>query len=411
MIHAGFQVQPKLLWESYGQPGGVLPLHGSLYVEGIKNRPELNQQHVEVKDWHPDRGRFAVKSGEFGPLLLKPVNLFASDISDEAAWTISESHLDDLPACVAQRVANALPARMVAAMAGTSRAMRLALWLCPEAQTLWLALLQRGHGPYCVDVVRAVDPTLLGPNMYRVARGLKRIFEKTFELVNGGANDQSEGFQVVACPVARSLVNMQIGAQGAIRKAAGPQSEAAISQLQTISDSLPVTLVTGGALSDRLALTMTEVPHDVLRVFQTLLSEAERQTALITWLNRLHDCLISSVRDAGYRSLSMPTLCTGGIGIPIQFVAIAAARSIHRDFCAHPADPMRIRVCCFESVHLQILRAVKGEVMDSFYKGDVAEDLVSLLHRRRRHPDSDEDDGQHQHIPDDSSDAEDFVSI
>ena len=33
----------------------------------------------------------------------------------------------------AQRVAKALPARMVAAMAGTSRAMRLALWLCPEA--------------------------------------------------------------------------------------------------------------------------------------------------------------------------------------------------------------------------------------------------------------------------------------
>ena len=32
--------------------------------------------------------------------------------------------------------------------------------------------------------------------------------------------------------------------------------------------------------------------------------------------------------------------------------------------------------------------------------------------RPRRHPDSDEDDGHHlQHIPDDSSDPEDFMSI
>jgi len=43
----------------------------------------------------------------------------------------------------AQRVANALPARMVAAMAGTSRAMRLALWLCPEAVQVAMRIVSR----------------------------------------------------------------------------------------------------------------------------------------------------------------------------------------------------------------------------------------------------------------------------
>lgn len=393
MIHAGVQVQPKLLWESYGQPGGVFPANGCLYVQDIKNKPELNEQHVEVLDWHPDRGRFAVKFSE--PLLLKPENLRAPDISDETNWTKSDSHLYDLPACVAQRIAIALPARIVAALAAASRAMRLSLWLCPQAQSLWAKLLERGHGPCAADVVHAVRPMLAGPTMHRVARGLKRIFDKTFELVDGGADQRSGGFKVVACPVARRLLNFQVGAQGAIRNAAGPQTEAAISELQTLQrlwDSSPVALVTGGYLSDKLALTMTEIPYDVLQIFRSTQVEADRHTALMSWLNRLHDCLLVSVRDAGYRTLSMPTLCTGGIGIPIQFVAVAAVQSIYRDFCEHPSDPMRLRICCFEPSHLQMLRAVKDEVFDNFYRAEVTEDLVSLLQRsQREHPEDRED--------------------
>ena len=66
--------------------------------------------------------------------------------------------------------------------------------------------------------------------------------------------------------------------------------------------------------------------------------ESERHAALMRWLDRLHDDLLSRVRESGYRSLSMPTLCTGGIGVPVQFVAVAAIRSIYRDFIAHPKD-------------------------------------------------------------------------
>ena len=63
----------------------------------------------------------------------------------------------------------------------------------------------------------------------------------------------------------------------------------------------------------------------------------------VTWL-ALHGghLLLFSLprRAAGYRSVSMPTLCTGGIGIPVQFVAVAAVRSVYWDFCAHPTAPL-----------------------------------------------------------------------
>ena len=75
------------------------------------------------------------------------------------------------------------------------------------------------------------------------------------------------------------------------------------------------------------------------------------------WLDRLHDDLLSLVRESGYRSLSMPTLCTGGIGVPVQFVAVAAIRSVYRDFIAHPQEPLRVRICCFEASHLLMARA------------------------------------------------------
>ncbi|CAJ1444671.1 unnamed protein product, partial [Effrenium voratum] len=158
---------------------------------------------------------------------------------------------------------------------------------------------------------------------------------------------------------------------------------AAIAQLQrSFWEPTLVTLVHGGALSDKMALTLTEVPSNVMQTFRVFhAGETERWDSLMAWLDRLHDALISKVREAGYRSLSMPTLCTGGVGIPVQFVAVAAARSVYRDFTAHPADPMRVRICCFEQGHLRIVRAIKEEVMDNFYRPEAAEDLVGLLRR------------------------------
>lgn len=189
----------------------------------------------------------------------------------------------------------------------------------------------------------------------------------------------------MACPVARNLVNMDVGAQGAVRRAAGDELEEAVAQLQRNWEPTPVTFVTGGRLSEKVALTLTEIPSSVLRVFQNWQSDEEdRHTALMSWLDELHDSLLSAVRAAGHRTLAMPTLCTGGIGIPVQFVGVAVARSVYRDFLAHPADPLRVRICCFEPGHLHMVRAIKDEIVDNFYRPETAEDLVTLLQRSSR---------------------------
>ena len=171
-------------------------------MSGLKERAELNGQPAELLDWHPERHRFLVQvAGE--QLLLKAEHLRAMETS-QVAWQSSERHLGDLPAALVQRIAMALPARIVAALSASSRALRLALWR--EAHGLWPCLLQRGHGPQALQLVRQVHPELTGPDVYRVARALKSLFQQSLELVQGGADQQSEGIQVVACPVARNLV-------------------------------------------------------------------------------------------------------------------------------------------------------------------------------------------------------------
>lgn len=98
----------------------------------MQERTELNGQRAELLDWHPERGRFLVLvSGE--RLLLKAEHLVATE-PPHAAWLSSERHLGDLPPDLAQRVATALPARIVAALSAASRALRVALWRCEEAR-------------------------------------------------------------------------------------------------------------------------------------------------------------------------------------------------------------------------------------------------------------------------------------
>ncbi|CAJ1375468.1 unnamed protein product [Effrenium voratum] len=146
MIKGGIQVHPKLLWESYGRPGGTFPTSNCLHVEGLEMRKELNGQLVEVRDWDAERGRFVVGLAECSEqLLVRPSHLRAPDVCDLDAWSSSESLLD-LPSFLALRVALGLAARTCAALSGTSRGMRLALWRGLEAQALWVTLLQRGHG-------------------------------------------------------------------------------------------------------------------------------------------------------------------------------------------------------------------------------------------------------------------------
>merc|ERR1719265_2772578 len=101
-------------------------------------------------------------------------------------------------------------------------------------------------------------------------------------------------------------------------------------------------------------------------------------------MKTLHMDLIKATRQGGYRSLAMPTLATGGQGIPPHIVAIGALQAIHSDILEHPSDPMRVRIACFEAHHIPTFNSVKDEVLLRFYQPDEAmEFLTSNLFLRQ----------------------------
>eukprot|EP00401_Gymnodinium_catenatum_P033808 CAMPEP_0117593672 /NCGR_PEP_ID=MMETSP0784-20121206/72767_1 /TAXON_ID=39447 /ORGANISM="" /LENGTH=76 /DNA_ID=CAMNT_0005395629 /DNA_START=48 /DNA_END=275 /DNA_ORIENTATION=+ len=72
----------------------------------------------------------------------------------------------------------------------------------------------------------------------------------------------------------------------------------------------------------------------------------------------------------------MPTLCTGGMGIPAHIVAVAAVRAAHLDFIEHPTDPIRVRVACFDPRHMRAFLTIKDDVLQHFFRPDEAERTV-----------------------------------
>ena len=107
----------------------------------------------------------------------------------------------------------------------------------------------------------------------------------------------------VACPCLESLQNFAIGAQGAVRRAAGPSFEASLDSLDLPLEPLSTALVEGGALAPALvAMVVTTPPWDAPwlqglrhghRAWQTLVS------------HRLHLNLFAAVRAAGRTSVSV----------------------------------------------------------------------------------------------------------
>merc|ERR1712217_793862 len=109
----------------------------------------------------------------------------------------------------------------------------------------------------------------------------------------------------------------------------------------------------------------------------------------------LHENLFKAVREGGFRSLAMPTLCTGGIGIPPPLVAVALFRALHQDYCLHPDDPLRVRVACFEPDQIPSLRTVKEEAFRHLFAPEMAErEVLSLFAPSSRAADDSEDSSQ-----------------
>merc|ERR1712232_1055956 len=113
---------------------------------------------------------------------------------------------------------------------------------------------------------------------------------------------------------------------------------------------------TADGCDNRLQGAATVSPQDGDRAVRILLTALQ-------FLIDVHGNLLRTVRNAGFRRLAMPTLCTGGVGMPVEFVAIAVLTTLQRDFFEHPSDPMRVRIACFEDDHVGVFQTVKAEML------------------------------------------------
>jgi len=271
-------------------------------------------------------------------------------------------------------VSHALHVRNVAEFSAVNRSVRAALWLEPESKALWNNLFIHRFGHRAAEASQRARPGVEGPALYRTARALTLYFRDHLEIVMGSVVDHAVGVEVVACPVTRTLQHFGFGAQFAVRRAAGKPLEDAIDTIETPVDELSVTLVPGGPLAHRVALTVTEPPANLMeRFFFSAEVMDPRQPAMVAYVRTLHDNLVRVVREAGLRRLAMPTLCTGGVRLPPALVAVAAIRAVHEDFCQHPADALRVRVACFERGHAPAFEEVRDELIRHFFAPDKAE--------------------------------------
>lgn len=373
----------QMLWEAYGPHLGALGADAQVVLQGLQSRADLNGACGKIIKWDGLSGRFivAVDGAEQG-IKVKATNLSIKGFIGSPAWIHIESHpghdshFGVLPPDITLSAACFLRPRCVASLSAGCRSLRSALWHRSDAEPLWEKLLVRRFGSYAVDVAKRVKPDVVGPSLYRTARGLRHLFREAFEVVRGGVDANANGFEVVACPVVRELILGGFGAQAAVRRAGGPVLEQAIAQIQAPVPELSTTLVDGGALAPWVALTVTQPPRDLWTSLSGTREEAVR--SILGFLESMHDNLLKAVRDAGLRSLAMPTLCTGGMGMPAHLVAISAVQAVHKDFCEHPADPIRVRVACYEVDHIPAFNSIKDAVYEQFYMPQEFQSVLRL---------------------------------
>lgn len=370
------KVSLRCQWESCGPSGsGVLPADRVVLFDGLQARPHLNGTQAQVLSWDAPSGRFAVSVSSSGERIkVKPSNLTTIQDLPSLPWVHSECECF-LPIDLMLVVARCLSSRNVAVLSAASRAARASLWLRPAARPLWEEILVRGCGALAADVARRARPGAAGPLLCRCARALRQAFQQSLEIVGGSVHLRADGAEVVACPVLAGLQNAGIGAQGAVRRAAGAALEEAAAKLSKPLPPLSVAMVPGGQLAQYVALTVTEPPREVWHGVRP----EDRSRRVLGFLGRIHSILFQAVRDSGCRTLAMPTLCTGGIGIPVQLVAIAAVCAVQADFCEHPADPLQVRVACYEEDHIPSFQVIKDTVMEHFFEPERTKRILTSV--------------------------------
>ena len=132
----------------------------------------------------------------------------------------------------------------------------------------------------------------------------------------------------------------------------------------------------GGALAPVVAMCVTD-PTDFMDTFMrkhgpdvTWDDESNGQMikeSVWAFLQHLHITLLATVRTAGFRSLVMPTLAIGGIGMSPASVCHAVACAARQDFIDHPGDPIVVRVACFQESHYSFMEHAKATSIAEFY--------------------------------------------
>ena len=265
------------------------------------------------------------------------------------------------------------------------------------SSSLWQALAARELGPEAMAIAATCArrqsaaasstrsgprraPT--GPQLYATAVRLRHRLANSIEIVSGSVADVADGFSVVACPCLGTLDNFGIGAQGAVRRAAGGNTERAASQLPLPLAPLSATLVDGGRLADAVAFCVTSPPTDVRdailwQMMMTSLpaddsSSGRRGDKLESQVSEtLHTNLLTAVRVANYSSVAMPTLGTGGMGYEVSNVTHGFMIAVLRDAQQHPEALIRVRLACFEQSHVPVARMAREQVLRHLFHGCV----------------------------------------
>ena len=67
----------------------------------------------------------------------------------------------------------------------------------------------------------------------------------------------------------------------------------------------------------------------------------------------MHANLLRAVRSKGCTTLALPTLATGGQGMPPSEICLGLAEAMRADLHAHPQSLLRIRLACYERSHVK----------------------------------------------------------
>ena len=283
--------------------------------------------------------------------------------------------LNDLPGEIITHIATILvsaPASLFAMSLSNRSLLALLAAEGAEGMRLWEEAARQQLGPAAIGLVRRAarasdEPVPRGLSAYRSSLLLFQRVSDGFEIVCGSVADNATAMEVVACPCLGDLTNFGVGAQGAIREAAGPTFEAGLEDVVFLSP-LTAMIVPGGRLAPKIALVVTTAPEEL----QHMLWGRDAHCAVSTISKRMHANLFAAIRAAGLSSVAMPTLGTGGQGYSAGCVCEGLAMAYAEDFCKHPHLPMRMRVACYEVSHLLHARSAKQTVLDGLFDEDVA---------------------------------------